>query len=70
MASPSWPTRSTASTPANPMLQKQRGLQMQASLVCRDPVCLTGQRQLLGFADGNGAGLERLRQLPGQLYGQ
>jgi hypothetical protein len=43
---------------------------MQAFIVYRDPVCLAGQRQLLGFTDGNGTGLERLRQFARQLDGQ
>lgn len=43
---------------------------MQAFIVYRDPVCLTGQRQLLGLTDGDGAGLERLRQFARQIDGQ
>lgn len=43
---------------------------MQAFVVYHDPVCLTGQRQLVGFAYGDGAGLERLRQFARQIDGQ
>ena len=44
---------------------------MQASFLSGGQrCCLTGQCQLIGFADGDGTGLERFRQLPGQLYGQ
>ena len=65
VASPSWPTRSTPSRRLIPLRHDQkRGLQMQASFLSGGQrCCLTGQCQLIGFADGMARGLSVFRQL-------